>query len=52
MQKGTIGAPPLATLLISEADASAGIVMCTDPVTGKNTFYRQGLPEARQRQVG
>ena len=46
MHKGTIGALLLATILISAAHASAGIVMCTDPVTGKKTFTDKACPTA------
>ncbi len=46
MHKRTVGALLLATILLSAAHASAGIVMCTDPVTGKKTFTDKACPTA------
>lgn len=44
MHKVIAGALLLATVLFSAASASAGVVMCTDPVTGKKTFTDKGCP--------
>ncbi len=46
MYKGTVARLVLATLLLTAAHGSAGVVMCTDPVTGKKTFTDKGCPTA------
>jgi hypothetical protein len=44
MHKGMIAALFLATTLLSTAHAGAGVIMCTDPATGKKTFTDKACP--------
>ena len=46
MHKCVAGMLFSAIIFLSAAHASAGVVMCKDPVTGKKTFTDKGCPKS------